>query len=220
MSMTSAAEARSHAVSPAEMVFGIRYLPSQSLSERHASFSGWRALRRLRFGRIHMTLSLRVGLGCLARRPSLGHVREAREEVVPALAVARDRALRQSAVDQTETSPRAHRLQVDLDGARPGRDRFVTFPAPGEHDAPAGDDLDVLSGGDVLAARELDAEPAARPRLELGERALPSDVLDRIGEEAEDGLRRRVDGDHPLNDFRVDGHALTSSVAPRARRRP
>src|SRR6266849_5868142 len=51
MSMTSAADARSQAVSPAEMLFGIRYLPSQSVSDRDAPVSDGRALRGLRFGR-------------------------------------------------------------------------------------------------------------------------------------------------------------------------
>src|SRR5438309_5514799 len=221
MSMTSAAEARSHAVSPAEMVFGIRYLPPQSVSDRCARVSGERALRGLRFGRGHMSLSLRIGVRRYARRSSLGHVRETWKEVVPAFGVARDRGLRQPAVNESQTSARSKRREVDLDRARSGRDHLIALPAPGEHDAPAGDDLDVLPGGDVLGARELDAEPATRSRLELGEPALPRDVLHRIGQKAKDRLRCGIDGDYPLNDFRVEGHAsLTSSVVPRARRRP
>src|SRR5437588_12358321 len=51
MSMTSAADARSQAVSPAEMLFGIRYLPSESVRDRGAAVSDGRALRGLRFGR-------------------------------------------------------------------------------------------------------------------------------------------------------------------------
>src|SRR5437764_14774100 len=35
--------------------------------------------------------------------------------------------------DQTEAGPRSHRLEVDLDRARSGRDHLVAFPAPGEH---------------------------------------------------------------------------------------
>src|SRR5439155_22008094 len=111
--------------------------------------------------------------------------------------------------------------QVDLDRARSGRDHLVSFPAPGEHHAPVADDLDVLPRGDVLGARKLDSEFAARPRLELREPALPPNVLHRIGQEAKDRLRRGVDRDHALNDFRVEGHASwTSSAALRARRRP
>src|SRR6267143_1042903 len=189
--------------------------PPKSVGDRHASVSDERALRGLRLGR---------GLGvlrCLARRSSLGHVGESREEVVPTFGVARDRFLRQPAMDEPEASPRSHRLKVDLDRARSWRDHLVTFPTPGEDDAPITDDLDVLAGRDVLRTWELDAERAAAPRLELGEPALPSDVLHRIGQEAKDGLGRRVDGDHPLNDFRVEGHAsVTSSAALRAPRRP
>lgn len=91
-------------------------------------------------------------------------------------------------MDETEASARSHRLKVYLDRARSGRDHLVTFPAPSEDNAPIAHDLDVLAGGDVLRAPELDAEPATRTRLELGEPALPADVLDRIGQQAKDGL--------------------------------
>src|SRR5256885_279981 len=189
--------------------------PAESLSDRHASVSGERALRGLRLGRGG------GALGCLACGSSLGHIREAREEVIPTFGVARDRFLRQAAVDETQARPRSHRLQVELYRARSGRDHLVTFPAPGEDDAPIAHDLDVLAGRDVLRTPELDAEPAVPARLELREAALPSDVLDGIGEQAEDGLRRRVDRDHALNDFRVEGHASwTSSAALRVPRRP
>src|SRR2546423_11265730 len=110
MSMTRAAEARSHAVSPAEMVFGIRYLPPQSVSDRCARVSGETALRGLRFGRGHMSLSLRVGVRRFARRSSLGHVRETWKEVVPAFGVARDRGLPQTPVDEApEKAPTTRR---------------------------------------------------------------------------------------------------------------
>src|SRR5207249_11545113 len=104
--------------------------PPKSLSERHASVSGGRALRGLRLGR---------GLGvlrCLARRSSLGHVGETREEVVPTFGVARNRLLRQPAMHETEAGPRSHRLKIDLDGARSRRNHLVAFPAPREDHAP------------------------------------------------------------------------------------
>src|SRR5919198_591406 len=50
MSITSAADARSHAVSPAEMVLGIRTSRGESLGARGAGFSGGRGLGRFRFG--------------------------------------------------------------------------------------------------------------------------------------------------------------------------
>src|SRR6185312_13562343 len=98
---------------------------------------------------------------------SLGNVGEARKEVVPTLAVTGDRFLRESSMNETQERPRSHRLEVDLDCARSGRDRLVTFPAPGEHDATITNDLDVFAGRDVLCAWELDAERTVAPRLEL-----------------------------------------------------
>src|SRR5256885_16048672 len=188
--------------------------PSTTRITRPTYASGWREAQPLRD-------RSRAGLRGFLRRAALGHVGQSRHEVIPTFAVARDRGLRQSAVDQTEACPRSHRLQVDLDRARSGRDHLVAFPAPREDHAPIAHDLDVLAGRDVLRTPELDAEPAAAARLELREAAFPSDVLDGIGEQAEDGLRRRVDRDHALNDFRVEGHASwTSSASLRVPRRP
>src|SRR2546422_8506422 len=126
-------------------------------------------------------VALRIRSLRFAGRSSLGNVCQARHEVVPPLGVARDSSLRQSTVDETKTSPGSHRLKVDLDRARSGWDHLVTLPAPGEHHAATGDDFDVLACGDVLRARELDAEPTARSRVELRELSLPANVLDRIG---------------------------------------
>ena len=123
-----------------------------------------------------------------ASRTSLGDVGQAREEVIPSHGVARDRFSRQPAVDKTKTRPRSHQLKIDLDRARSGRDHLVSFPAPREDDATVADDLDVLARDDVLRACELHAERAVRPGLELGEPAFPTDVLDRVRQEAEDGL--------------------------------
>src|SRR5207248_356079 len=120
------------------------------------------------------------------------------------------RRLGRSAVDETELRARSGRLEVDLDPARSRRDVLVALPAPGEHDAPVRDDLDVLPGRDVLAVGEVDPERAARTRLQLGEASLPLHVLDRIGQEPKDGLRARGDGDDFLDDVRVDGHACSS----------
>src|SRR4051812_1545861 len=109
MSMTSAADRRSHAVSPDETAVAFM---RGSLSDRHASVSDGRALRGLRLGRA------RLSLRCFSRLSFLGHVGETREEEVPALGVACDRLLRESAMDETEKRSRPHRLEVDLDGAR------------------------------------------------------------------------------------------------------
>src|SRR5437762_11535848 len=98
--------------------------PAESLSDRHASVSGERALRGLRLGRGGGALR------CLAGGSSLGHVGETREEIIPTFGVARDRFLRQAAVDETEACPRSHWLQVELAGARSGRAHLVTSPAP------------------------------------------------------------------------------------------
>ena len=59
-------------------------------------------------------------------------------------------------MDEPKASACPERREVDLDGARTGRDRVVTFPAPGEDDAAIGDDLDAtLKKANGLGAKTL-----------------------------------------------------------------
>src|SRR5437879_3667109 len=101
-----------------------------------------------------------LGLGgrrCFARLATRGDVNHTREEVIPSFGVARDRAIWQSAVDEPEARAGSSGLEIDLDGARSGRDHLVPFPAPGAHTAPVPDDLGVLPSRDVRRARAPDA---------------------------------------------------------------
>src|SRR2546425_8408875 len=125
-------------------------------------------------------------------------------------------------MDQAEQGPGSRRLEIDLDDGGARRHGARSFPAPGEHHPPVGDDLHELAARDVGPVAEVDPEYSAGPRIELSMPSLPADVLARIGEEAEDGLGRRRDTHFALNDLAVDValHALVSfSVVPRAPRR-
>src|SRR3954447_2419829 len=86
-------------------------------------------------------------------------------------------------------------VEVDLDGARPGGngDR-AALPAPGEHDAAVRLELDVAPAAE-LAGHELEAERAARARLEQRADADPAHELRRVGEHRVHGLGRRADRD-------------------------
>src|SRR6266850_4578061 len=167
---------------------------------------------------VPLSLSLRLGshvMRCV--RPgvaALGHVREAREEVIPALGVRRERALRQVAVHQAQARSLAHRFEVDFDGARAGWHDRAALPAPGEYHSAIRHDLDEFAVDGALVFGEIDAEVAAGPRLEVRELALPADVLVRVGQQPEDGLRPRGDGDDLLNCLCVYGHDGSPFVLP------
>src|SRR5687767_3858200 len=95
------------------------------------------------------------------RSAALGDVREAGQEVVPALGVRCDRALGQTAVHQPEPGAVSLRLEVDLDGAAPRRDHRVVLPAPGEHHSAVRHDLNEFTHDGALVLGKVDPEIAA-----------------------------------------------------------
>src|ERR1700716_3446940 len=100
---------------------------------------------------------------------ALSHVGQPREEVVPALGVRCERALRKAAVHQAQARALAGGLEVDLDGAGARWHNRVVPPAPGEDHAARRDHLDEASVDDVLVVLEVDVKGPAGSRLELRE---------------------------------------------------
>src|SRR4051812_30089993 len=99
------------------------------------------------------------------------------------------------------------------------------IPAEREHDLLLGHDLDVFASGLELA-RHQDAVDAAGSGVDLGDGAVPLDVLARFGEERPDGLRRGVDHDlaneftHLLLPFFCRDWSCAASATSRSRSRP
>src|SRR6266566_382111 len=145
---------------------------------------------------------------------ALGHAHQAGQEVVPALGVRRERRFRQPAMHEPKTRAVPVRLEIDLYRARARWHRRTALPAPGEDDAARRNDLDEPSVDDVLVVLEVDMEGPARPRLELGDLPLPSDPFMRVGQQPENGLRSRRDGDDLLNCLCVYGHGASPFALP------
>src|SRR6476620_4858937 len=139
-----------------------------------------------------------VGAGVAAGGGDL----QAREEVVPALAVLYRGLLRgQIDVEQVHDGPVAIGRQGDLDPRGARRNTVIAFPTPGEHHALGRDDLDVLAHRD-LEVVDAHAVLAARTRIELRRAALPADHLLRVREELEDGRGLRLDADRHVDQMR------------------
>src|SRR5262249_48930321 len=122
---------------------------------------------------------------------------EAPEVVVPAAGMALGGiGTRQAVVAELQQRPVAARLELDLDRARPRRDRvllaILRLPAEGVDEAMRRIELDELAGGDVPVDHVHTVLPTG-PRIEPGLVAEPAVQLVRLDEELPHGLRAGVD---------------------------
>lgn len=107
----------------------------------------------------------------------------------------------------------ALRLERDLDPGRSGRKAGVSLPTPGEHDSVRWIDLLYAAAGDVRSV-DIEAEEAARARVDRGLGSHPLHELvgvDQVGEDGADGRR------YALLDYRFDDFRSSASASRRNR---
>ena len=114
----------------------------------------------------------------------------------PSAAVILGRRVGQSSVHETHAGLVSLGVQRDLDHRRAGRDgvAVVLLPAEGEDHLGHRHDLDELTGRLVLTGDEHPVH-TAWSRVDVGDGALPLDVLAGVGEERPDRLGGGIDHD-------------------------
>jgi DNA-binding NarL/FixJ family response regulator len=143
--------------------------------------------RRVAWWPPHRSIPPRIG----PRVATTGGDDESREEVTPADPVAGQLLGRQAAVDELEQRAATVGAQRDLDRRRPRCEEITAGGPPAEHDPMGWFDDEVLAPD--RDAIDVDGQPPAGRRLQLGPLTHPADHQFGVGEIREDLGRRGVD---------------------------